>query len=433
MQPMISPLTPNSPLLPPQAEGTSNAFSPPSPLVGLVPIRWLLALLLMLTFSGAAFAQDAAPTLTTGAALTFRASPEGNAYELGLIPAGTTVTASGRVPGWVQVTYNGTLGWVADLDLTWNGDPSALPNPFTGANDVPFTAYVTTQDNASFRVGPGPDFDRAAVLPPGTTLPAIGRTADGAWIQVIYGGQNGWVRDWLLVWTGDVVELELDGIDPVPFVRRTYAEAIITPETPVFSEVNLIEPDVIGLVSEPTRVELTGRLGSSAYRRLQFTYNGRYYWVLNQNVAVFGTTLKLLDLSANAPYGRLLGRVTSGLNFTRPTTNEIGAIWGRLARGETVSCENIPRRAREVTFARGDLSAEPTFVPAVRAVQAATENTNAAIDSFEALCSRSNDGRFATPEEIALALSQIETAERNLFLAETFFSPLAERDPAAGL
>src|SRR5690349_5826747 len=47
-----------------------------------------------------------------------------------------------------------------------------------GQRDDLSVVYVTTQDNAALRAGPGRDWDRLAVLPFATTYRATGRTLD---------------------------------------------------------------------------------------------------------------------------------------------------------------------------------------------------------------------------------------------------------------
>ncbi len=400
-------------------------------------LSWLLAFWMVFSLGGV-LAQDeeelpeTAPAVLT-ADLHLRASPSADAYLLTTLHSGTTVLVIGRSGNWLEVYAEGQLGWVTADYVSWQDNPDGIPNPYrTDGETVPFNAYVTTQDNASFRPGPGLAFERTRVLPPGTTMPAIGRTADGNWIQVVYNGEYGWIYYTLLIWSGDVIELNLDGVNPAPFVRRTLAEAVIGPDTPVFSQPDLLQPDVVGLVGTPTRVELTGRLGSAAIRRLQFNFGGRYYWVLNLDVEVYGTTLKLPDLAANAPYGRLLGNIRTGVQNLRDPLSSISSLWNTLASGGTITCDDLPRRARGAVFLESDLQTEPQFRPAVQAFETAFSNTNAAIDALDAICAQTGEGRFVQPEQVQQALDWLDSAERNLYIAGTFFSPLAERDPLLG-
>ena len=86
--------------------------------------------------------------------------------------------------------------------------------------------YVTVQDYAALRAGPGIHWEQLATLPYGTTYRATGRTVDGDWIQIAYSGEilsdarteftidgvtYGWVASWLLVWTGNVLDRIVGG------------------------------------------------------------------------------------------------------------------------------------------------------------------------------------------------------------------------------
>ena len=98
----------------------------------------------------------------------------------------------------------------------------------------PTTVYVTTQDFVALRQGPGTGFNRLTVVPAVVTLPAYGRTSDTRWIQVLHEGRLGWIAAQYLVWSGDVIDLPVDGVNPYPFVRRAAALGVTTRETPIY-------------------------------------------------------------------------------------------------------------------------------------------------------------------------------------------------------
>jgi len=124
------------------------------------------------------------------------------------------------------------------------------------------SVYVTTLDFVSLREGPGLTFERLEVLPPDTTLPAIGRSHNGEWLQVDYNGVHGWVIWRYLVWSGDPVQLPTDGIAPVPFARRYGALAIANRETPYYPRYTPLPEERVGTLEVGTRVEVTGRFGT---------------------------------------------------------------------------------------------------------------------------------------------------------------------------
>ncbi len=403
-------------------------------LLRLRPILpWVLLTLLLLPVAASA---QSGVFVTTQDRSSLRALPDGAANRLAIVPPETTLPAVGRTRGWIQVEYEGQTGWVVDWLLIWTGDLTTLPDPTISADgdgpqtiEINYTVYATTQDFSSVRRGPGPDFERIEIAPPGTTMPAIGRSADGRWIQVRYNDRNGWIADILLIWTGDIVELTVDGVNPDPFIRRTIVEADIPPDVPLFSAYDLLYPDVTGLFAEETRVELVGRFGSGEFRRLQFIVNGESYWVLNNQITIYGNTFRLPDAAIIVPYGRLLGKLRAGQNLTTPVYGDINAIWTRVASGGDTSCASIPRPVRDIEFTSEDLEAEATFIPAARALQGAINSTNDAIARFEDLCSRTGADRLISPEEVQEVQLTLANARRNLIIVSRFFAPLAERDP----
>lgn len=293
------------------------------------------------------------------------------------------------------------------------------PYPETGI-------YVTTQDFSSLRTGPGRDFMRVTVIDPVITLPAVGRTADTRWIQVVYDGKLGWIAAVLLVWSGDVTTLPVDGVNPAPFVRRAGAIGVTTRETPIY-RTQVTPEDQVGTIPAGSVVELTGRLGQDGFFRFQINYQGELYWVGAWNIRVTsGNYLRLLDSAYLFPYGRLILQLQENLAISIGSFSQIRDVWGRLSRGDTVSCSPTPPRVRRL-LTDGDVRIEPSFQPAVTALDAAIENTNAAISAFEDLCA--DPTRVLTREDIDAALLLIAEAERNLILASSLLEPLRVRNP----
>ncbi len=66
-------------------------------------------------------------TAITSGALRMRSGPGTNYAHLLSLPAGTTVPVSARRGDWLQVTYNGTTGWVAGWYCRVSGDLASVP------------------------------------------------------------------------------------------------------------------------------------------------------------------------------------------------------------------------------------------------------------------------------------------------------------------
>jgi hypothetical protein len=307
-------------------------------------------------------------------------------------------------------------------------DATPEPDPGTGV-------YVTTQDYSALRKGPSQAFDRIEVIPPAMTLPAIGRTNDARWIQVKVGEESGWIAAWLLVWSGDLLSLPADGVNPVAFVRRRGPTVTVTNTMHIYDQRFFAPGYPVDFPAETARVELTARLGSGKNFWLQFWYGDRYYWLgawnLHLNVpGAFFTTVP--DASYVYPFGRLLGEIYAGYATTSNTHDAINSIWNSLASGQSISCDSNPDAIEGIEFTETDLNQEQIFVPAVRALQTAVKHTNSAIASLEVACASTGSDRFLTTDIVDAALADLAEARRNLDLVNILLPPVSNRDPALG-
>jgi hypothetical protein len=306
--------------------------------------------------------------------------------------------------------------------------------------------YVTTQDYAALRAGPGTIWDRLAVLPYGATFHATGRTIDGRWLQLAYDGPlddgartdftvdgvtYGWVADWLLEWTGDMLQLPIDGVQTVPTARLAGPTMVLSPTEYMY--VGSVDPStrVTPPISSAVRVEVTGRLGSADGGAfwIQFKLGGKYYWTASWAVGVPGGYEQTPDASSLYAYGYLLTRVRVEIGRTAEVLGDIGGRWRALDAGQTTTCNAIPEdfALRENSFLSGNLSSEPIFVPLADAMQNAAISVNAALAKFRKVCDDAN--RLVDPAQISAALADIDNAERNLTVARTLIAPLQSRDP----
>lgn len=149
------------------------------------------------------------------------------------------------------------------------------------------------QDYTALRAGPGIRWEQLATLPYGTTYRATGRTVDGDWIQITYSSEPlsdartgfttdsvtyDWVTSWLLVWTGNILELPVDGVVAVPIARAAGPTIVIGPENYVCDRVIDISTRIPSPAVSPVTVEVTGRLGSvdSGFFWLQFKLGSKF-------------------------------------------------------------------------------------------------------------------------------------------------------------
>lgn len=299
--------------------------------------------------------------------------------------------------------------------------------PFAAAQETAL-AYVTTQDFVALRHGPGRAFERITVVPPEVTLPAYGRSSDTQWIQVEYEGQRGWIASILLVWSGDVINLPVDGVDPEPFIRRAAALGMTTRETPIYPAFTHMLPQYqVGTIPEGVALELTGRVGEIGYFRFQVRYEGQLYWVGSWDIRLIdGDYRRLLDLAYLFPYGRLVQSLEENLALALSSYTRILSVWQRLQRGDRVACDPLPGYV-ERTLTDGDVLKEPLFAPVIVPLDNAVTAINRTISVFEDACT--TPGYTLTPETINTQLAELASAQRNLILAGSLLEPLRARNP----
>jgi hypothetical protein len=298
------------------------------------------------------------------------------------------------------------------------------------AQELPDEVWVTTQDFSSLRTGPGIYWERLAVVPPATTLRATGRTVQANWLQVEYGDQRGWIAAKLLIWTGDWMALPVDGVDPLPFVRRQ--EVIAGWQDAVYSRPSNRVEDQVTLPAgcEP---EITGRLGMVLPMWVQFRCMGdssTYYWSIAFNPPSQGRWSDLPNLANAYAYGRILEQIGRELTFSGEKYFTIRSLWRSLDQGNSVSCNSLPEPARAFVYDITDVDVSPTLLAAVRATETWISETNQAIALFTEVCSGAN--RTLSAEVVQQGIAHITAAERAAFFLGTLLEPLAANDPAFG-
>lgn len=325
----------------------------------------------------------------------------------------------------------------------------SLWTPFSSAHaqeDTPNdlrVVYVTIQRNASLRAGPGTNWERLAVISFGTTLRATGRTLDANWIQVAYSGQRdtdaypetlingvtyGWIASELLIWTGSVLELTVDGVPTVDFARAVGRIILITPEQPIY--VGLVGPteQVAYPLEGAAYVEATGRLGEGENFQywVQIKANGNFYWVSTVGFA----PRNLPDASYLYSVGRLNITLSRNLSRLRQTLGDISARWSTLGSGAPTSCNNIPADLILPSFNEVDVNREPVYRALNTALTAAVASTQSAINRFREICASPTTP--VTIETITLALDDVFDAQHYLNVISLLNEPLEGLDPYSG-
>ncbi|MEP6988118.1 MAG: hypothetical protein ABI970_21120, partial [Chloroflexota bacterium] len=289
-----------------------------------------------------------------------------------------------------------------------------------------------------------------ATLPFATTYRATGRTIDGEWIQIAYEGEleagargaftlegitYGWVVYWLLTWTGNILDLPIDGKQLVPTARESGGLLTLGPgDLPIYTGDVIPEVRVPNPITSYVRVEITGSLGTgSKYFWLQFKFNNHFYWIPNWAVGVWSTG-GVPDAAYLYPYGRLLQQLRIELSRLQEVYGDIRGRWEALDEGSTATCNAIPAdfALRRTSFNANDLIREPLYQPIATALLNVQNSTNGALAKYRTISTKDSATRLISPEEIRAGLADIHEADINLTLINTLLRPFAVRDPLVG-
>lgn len=146
-----------------------------------------------------------------------RSGPGMEYRRLGILEPGSSADVKGRTEDdeWLEITYNGQLGWVAYFVVSVTGDLDSVDVasvPLTAATRTPPEIELTTRYNVNLRMEPIIGTPIIAVVPYNTTLVTDARAdSNGLWLRVTYEGEQGWLLSSLV---------SIDGsIDTLPVVQ----------------------------------------------------------------------------------------------------------------------------------------------------------------------------------------------------------------------
>jgi len=160
--------------------------------------------------------------------LVLRASPQAGAAVAATVPGSQVTWAEGRSPDgrWLRVAYGdaGARAWLALSDVNLLGEAADLPQVGPEAATTPSRtpavaagpsaksapgglAGRVTADQVNVRRGPG--LDQAVIGQAGAGQPVtvIGRSREGDWLAVAWGGGTGWVAARLIDLSGSAADL----------------------------------------------------------------------------------------------------------------------------------------------------------------------------------------------------------------------------------
>ncbi|MDX2160565.1 MAG: SH3 domain-containing protein [bacterium] len=157
------------------------------------------------------------PFITAFRRINVRLGPGSEFGRLGFLNPGNIADITGRTEDneWIQIDFEGQIGWVAFFVVSVSGDFASVPVVFVDRNvptpaptatrtPAPLDVRVATSFNTNLRAAPEFEAATLGTIPFNTELRAEARTQSGAWLRVTYNGQTGWVLTSLMtpVFTG---------------------------------------------------------------------------------------------------------------------------------------------------------------------------------------------------------------------------------------
>jgi len=160
-------------------------------------------------------APSSSVTILTPYQVNLRAAPNQGADVVAVVPFNRLLTAVGRNAGnnWLQVSYEGTRGWVAAWIVPIVGDPLTLPvtSPSTDYA-VTYQLPITAKALVDLTIRSGPDAITAVLgtLPANTEVELLARSEDSAWVKINYNDTEGWITAWPLIASADLNNLTIE-------------------------------------------------------------------------------------------------------------------------------------------------------------------------------------------------------------------------------
>ncbi len=235
-------------------------------------LRFVLLALVLLLSSTVIVAAQGADVLVGRAVFdtNIRATPGVHSSVIGILPGNQEMVAIGRTEAnnWIQIDYQGTIGWVAAWVTVFSGDTAELPvstdnQPAPANTGGPFTARSPYSTN--IRSAPDVNASVLKVLPYNTNATANGRTENSSWVRVKYDGVEGWVAAWLTTLDQDIIALPVAGgavfptrtpdpnITPSVTPTGTPPTATPTPKPPADSSAATVQaPFRVNIRQDPT-------------------------------------------------------------------------------------------------------------------------------------------------------------------------------------
>lgn len=257
-------------------------------------------------------------------------------------------------------------------------------------------------ESAFVRTLPDPDSPAAASVFANESLYAVGRNADGMWVQVqrpVAQAALGWLDRRLAIYTFDIADLPLtDGVTGVtgnmPVVETGFTVLTISNDTPLragpdrVSEVLEILPAGLTLsVVERTpnqqwlRVNMLGIMGWLPAFLVQTRANIDEIPISAQYAN--DPALAALTLVTREQQRAQADRVLAAIDPLDALAAEIASYWQAMLNGDTVECAPQPASVMEFTATPEEIRQLPELRAQLRLLNRAVGDLNAALEATQ--------------------------------------------------
>jgi hypothetical protein len=255
-------------------------------------------------------------------------------------------------------------------------------------------------ESALIRELPSTDARFVASVFENDVLQAIGRNADGSWLQVRRPGRDvslGWIAKQLVIFTFDIIQLPLTdfttGVTGSELIFDSGVSVFILTESNLRAE-PFIDSAIIGII--PIAVTIPASERNLDERWIKVNYLGTSGWVVSNSFST-SDDLTLLPVAeqynnpamfnvAIIPPEVQLAQVYRMLDFLEPTVvtaAETVAFWNDLQEGIVIACYPPQIHFTPLAITTQDLYELPELRTAARRLQRGLDDLNASIAAMQ--------------------------------------------------
>jgi uncharacterized protein YraI len=196
---------------------------------------------------------------TTTTEVNVRAETNTASQSLGVIAAFSKIQIIGKESSgnWFKVIYNESVGWVRAEFVQVDSSVEVSVVEIESGSRSGRSGVVISGINV--RSGAGISYESIGVLTPKDVVSIIAKDASGAWMQIIFGNDAGWVA---------AEFLQIENVESIPVVEATQSTPVASETQVIASQVAASDGDSIELpllkttLEENRALQITGEVSA---------------------------------------------------------------------------------------------------------------------------------------------------------------------------